>query len=118
MLTLGAITARQAAWRIPVIGLSAYKGEGFEELIGAIESHRRVAFETELGAERRQAIARFRLEKTAENLLVERFTRGSASVSGPLAERLSARQGDPYTLAAQLLEEALAPRSNEPGASS
>lgn len=108
MLTLGALTAAQAAWRVPVIGLSAYKGEGFETLMTAIGNHRRVAFETEAGARRRQAIARFRLEKTAETLLIERFTRGAAPVAGPLAERLSTRDGDPYGLATELLEQALA----------
>ncbi|MCJ2088583.1 methylmalonyl Co-A mutase-associated GTPase MeaB [Methylobacterium sp. E-005] len=112
MLTLGALTARQAAWRVPVIGLSAYKGEGFETLMTAIDNHRRVAFETETGAQRRQAIARFRLEKTAETLLIERFTRGAASVAGPLADRLSTRDGDPYGLATDLLEQALAPRAS------
>lgn len=112
MLTLGALTARQAAWRVPVIGLSAYKGEGFETLMTAIENHRRVAFETETGAQRRQAIARFRLEKTAETLLIERFARGAASVAGPLADRLSTRDGDPYGLATELLEQALAPHAS------
>ncbi|MCB4806437.1 LAO/AO transport system kinase [Methylobacterium brachiatum] len=115
MLTLGALTARHAEWRIPVIGLSAYRGEGFETLMAAIENHRRVALETETGAQRRHAIARFRLEKTAENLLVERFTRGARQVVEPLADRLSARAGDPYGLATELLEQALAPQ-HEPGA--
>ena len=118
MLTLGALTAGRAEWRIPVIGLSAYKGEGFEELIGAIEEHRRVAFETEAGARRRRAIARFRLEKTAENLLMERFLRKAGALSEPLAERLSARDGDPYSLANTLLEEALGPEAGGTGARS
>ena len=118
MLTLGAITAQHAHWRIPVIGLSAYAGEGFETLIAAIAGHRRVAFETEAGARRRQVIARFRLEKTAETLLIERFTQGARRVSGPLAERLSARDGDPYGLATELLEQALSPHDSEPGATS
>lgn len=118
MLTLGALTTRHADWRIPVIGLSAYKGEGFETLIASIADHRRVAFETESGAQRLQAIARFRLEKTAENLLIERFTRGARRVAGPLAERLSTRAGDPYSLATELLEQALASEADESGASS
>ncbi|MDX6572711.1 MAG: GTPase, partial [Gaiellales bacterium] len=94
------------------------KGEGFEELIGAIEEHRRVAFDTEAGARRRRAIARFRLEKTAENLLMERFLRKSGALSGPLAERLSTRDGDPYSLANTLLEEALGPEAGGAGARS
>jgi LAO/AO transport system kinase len=118
MLTLGAIHGGPAEWRIPVIGLSAYKGEGFEDLVAAIGRHRRVAFETEAGARRRQSIARFRLEKTAENLLVERFLRVSAERAAPLAQRLSARESDPYTLANTLLEDVLAPRGTGTGASS
>ncbi|MFD0938679.1 methylmalonyl Co-A mutase-associated GTPase MeaB, partial [Methylobacterium trifolii] len=109
MLTLGALTTRRQDWQIPVLGISAYKGEGFEALIAKIEAHRRVFFETETGVRRRLAVARFRLEKTAENLLIQRFQAASAERAGPLAERLSLRESDPYTLAATLLEETLGP---------
>ncbi|WP_454914898.1 methylmalonyl Co-A mutase-associated GTPase MeaB [Xanthobacter sediminis] len=104
MLTLGALTTQKSEWQIPVVGLSAYTGEGFEELIGKIAAHRRIAFETETGRARQARIARFRLEKTAENLLLERFAQRAERLAPRLAERLSRRDGDPYTLANALLD--------------
>ena len=103
MLTLGALTSERPEWRVPVVGVSSYTGEGFDELIEALERHRRVALETEAGRRRRVAIARFRLEKTAENLLMERFVRASASLSLGFAERLQRHEGDPYSLASALV---------------
>ena len=103
MLTLGALTSERAEWRVPVVGISSYTGEGFEELIEALERHRSVALETEAGRRRRVAIAQFRLEKTAENLLMERFARASAPLALGFAERLQRHEGDPYSLANALV---------------
>jgi LAO/AO transport system kinase len=103
MLTLGALTSERTEWRVPVVGISSYTGEGFEELIEALERHRSVALETEAGRRRRVAIAQFRLEKTAENLLMERFARASAPLALGFAERLQRHEGDPYSLANALV---------------
>jgi LAO/AO transport system kinase len=107
MLTMGAATATHADWAPPVIGISSYTGEGFDALVEAIGRHRYVAFQTECGRKRQLAIANFRLQKTAETLLIERFLKVAAALTPVLAERLRRRDGDPYALANELLAAAL-----------
>jgi len=107
MLTLGAMTTKRPEWIPPVVGVSSYAGQGFDDLIGAIERHRTVAFATEMGRRRQLSNANFRLLKTAENLLMERFSAGSAGLSTALAERLQRREGDPYSLADELVNSSL-----------
>jgi LAO/AO transport system kinase len=103
MLTLGLSGAAQLAWRPLIVGVSSVNGQGFDEFMSALARHREVAFETELGRDRQLSIANFRLTKTAENLLLERFNRASNGLSRPLAERLLSREADPYTLANDLV---------------
>jgi LAO/AO transport system kinase len=103
MLTLGVKTGKKSDWRVPVVGVSSYDGTGFDELIAALQKHRSVALHTETGRRRRVAIAEFRLTKTAENLLSERFARASAPLALDFAERLHRREGDPYSLAGELV---------------
>jgi LAO/AO transport system kinase len=104
MLMLGMREAAKTPWTIPVIGTSAISGQGVDELAAAIERHRIIAFETELGRQRQLAIASFRLRKTAENLLLEGFDEAFAHFGAPLATRLLDRQSDPYSLANELLD--------------
>lgn len=86
-----------------MIGTSAVSEQGFNELIETIGRHRQVAFETETGRNRRLGVAEFRLRKTAENLLMERFDRLVAEQGAPLAMKLLDRRSDPYALANDLL---------------
>jgi LAO/AO transport system kinase len=103
MLTLGVKAGKNSEWRVPVIGVSSYDGTGFDDLIAALEKHRGVALHTETGRRRRVAIAGFRLTKTAENLLMERFARACAPLTHGFAERLHRHEGDPYSLAGELV---------------
>ncbi len=103
MMTLGAMTTAKPEWTVPVIGISSYTGNGFDELLDALGQHREVALNSETGRKRRVKIAGFRLEKTAENLLMERFARASAALTPNLAERLQRHEGDPYSLASELV---------------
>jgi len=103
MLTLGAATARQADWQPPLIGISSHTGEGVDALVETIGRHRQVAFQTDSGRRRQLAIASFRLQKTAEALLTERFHEATAALIPDLAERLRLRESDPYALASELL---------------
>lgn len=103
MLTLGALTSARGEWAVPVVGVSAISGEGFEQLLAKVNAHRRVAFETETGLARLARIARFRLVKTAENLLIERFTAAAERLAPKLSARLQRRESDPYTLANEML---------------
>lgn len=107
MLTLGVAAARQAEWRPPLIGISSHTGEGLDALVEALGRHRQVAFETETGRRRQLAIANFRLQKTAEALLIEHFHKTTAVLAPALAERLRLRDADPYALAHELLAAAL-----------
>ncbi len=113
MLTLGALTSLREGqgrplWQIPVVGVSSYTGEGITDLLACIEKHRDVLRTTTLGAERRQRVAGFRLGKTAETLLVERFRRSAQAFAAPLAQRLGERATDPYTAAQTLISQAIA----------
>jgi len=103
MMTMGAMTAAKPEWTVPLIGISSYTGSGFDELIEALARHRDVALKSETGRKRRVRIAGFRLEKTAENLLMERFARTSAALAPDFAERLQRHEGDPYSLASELV---------------
>jgi LAO/AO transport system kinase len=103
MLTLGLSGATQPAWRPLIVGVSSVNGQGFDDLMSALDKHREVAFGTELGRDRQLKIADFRLKKTAENLLLERFNNVSNGLSRPLAERLRSREADPYSLANDLV---------------
>jgi LAO/AO transport system kinase len=107
MLTLGMVSADKDEWHPPVIGTSALSGSGLDELLGAIEKHRHVAFETEAGRQRRLSIANFRLRKTTETLLLERYGDAIAKAAAPLAAQLMAREADPYSLASELLDSSL-----------
>jgi LAO/AO transport system kinase len=107
MLTLGATSAAKQHWRPPVIGVSCHSGEGLDALVSAIEQHHSVVFDTECGARRRFSIANFRLQKTAENLLLERFFAAANALAPVFAERLVKREADPYSLATELLSASL-----------
>jgi LAO/AO transport system kinase len=106
MLMLG-LHAEAGAWQIPVIGTSAVAGQGLDELVDALARHRAVAFETAAGTRRRLAIANFRLRKTAENLVLERFGKAFAQGGDALAVRMARREVDPYSLANELLTSSL-----------
>ena len=103
MLTLGALTQPKAEWKIPVIGVSAYTGQGVTDLIDAIARHWQLSLGSDLGRRRRRRIADFRLQKTAETVLLERFHRASENVRPGLASELADRSSDPYTMAHQLV---------------
>jgi LAO/AO transport system kinase len=107
MLTLGALTHPKTAWKVPVIGVSAYTGEGVADLIDAIARHWQLSQSSDLGRLRRRRVADFRLQKTAETVLLERFHRASEHVRPDLASALAERASDPYTMARQLVITAL-----------
>jgi len=86
-------------WHPPVVGVSSYADEGFEALIDALAAHR----ETSASDQRRENIARFRLSKAAETLLLEEF-RSSLDITTS-AHKLAARKSDPYSLASSLIKD-------------
>jgi LAO/AO transport system kinase len=107
MLLLGALTRPKAEWAIPVIGVSSYTGQGIDELIGAIARHWELSRDSDFGRRRRRRIAEFRLQKTAETVLLERFHRAAEMMRPDFASELATRASDPYTVARQLVVTAL-----------
>jgi LAO/AO transport system kinase len=107
MLTMGVKVGAAPEWTTPVVGVSAIENQGLDELMTALASHRKVAFETDIGRQRQLDIARFRLHKTAENLLLEAFAPTSRALETELAPQLQQRETDPYTLARKLLVSSL-----------
>lgn len=103
MLTLGLSAKGRSDWMPPVIGISSYDGSGFEELASEIERHRAVSLAGDRGPDRELAIANFRLQKTAETLLIERFSLTSQDLRPSFASRLRKRENDPYSLASELV---------------
>jgi LAO/AO transport system kinase len=103
MLTLGALTQPAGAWRVPVLGVSSYTGEGVDALIERLDAHREMLRTCGLGAQRRRRVALFRLEKTAETLLLERFRASAGRRAGALAARVADRAADPYAAAHELI---------------
>ena len=107
MLALGAWNRPKPVWSIPVVGVSSYTGEGIADLLARIVAHRDVLATTPLGAERRRCVAAFRLAKTAEAMLLERFASGARLLSPPLSSQLACRATDPYAAAQLLIRQTL-----------
>lgn len=107
MLTLGTAVGPKRAWAIPVVGVSSFDGQGIDELLGRIAAHREAMTGTEPGRERRRRVAEFRLHKTAETLLLERFAPGAKGFAAPLADLLTERGTDPYAAAQRLIEQTI-----------
>jgi LAO/AO transport system kinase len=105
MLTLGLRLDGAFGWNPPVLAVSSRDRQGFDELLAALERHKAHLDGTAAGRERTRQIARFRMLKTAEELLRLRFQAGSAARVDAVAERLVARQISPYAAGEQLLEE-------------
>jgi LAO/AO transport system kinase len=107
MLALGTMMQPKRAWPVRVIGVSAFTGQGIDELVDAIARHREFSQDSEFGRARRRRIADFRLQKTAETVLLERFSRASASLRPDLVTGLADRASDPYSAAQRLVAAAL-----------
>ncbi len=109
MLTLGTLSAMQGkpAWQVPVVGVSAYTGQGIDDLLMRIVQHRDVLAATDLGLQRRRRVAAFRLEKTAQTMLLERFANAARDIAPPLADTLALRGTDPYAAAQTLIARTL-----------
>ena len=110
MLTLGTITGpgrRPGDWAIPVVGVSSYTGQGITELLDRVAAHRRALHTGDMGRERRRRVAAFRLHKTAQTLLLERFASGSKDFAPALAAALAGRDTDPYAAAQRLIEQTI-----------
>jgi LAO/AO transport system kinase len=103
MLALGQ-AGSGAGWRPAVVETSSVTGQGFDELVAALDEHKAHLDGSEAGPARSRRIAEFRMLKTAEELLRARFRHGRAGRVAELAERLAARQISPYAAGEHLLD--------------
>lgn len=95
---------READWFAPVVGVSAFEDQGFEEFLDALDRHRDL-MQGPAGQVRRKSIAKFRLTKTAETLVLERFRSQLNGEVASCAAMLEEREKDPYEMANALVRQ-------------
>jgi LAO/AO transport system kinase len=103
--SLLSLSTREDGWQPPIVKTIATENKGIEELAAAIESYRDFHFQTDLGTERRRAIARWRiLELLRERLLARTLASDCASDTlDRLAEEVAMRRRDPYSAVEELI---------------
>ncbi len=107
MLALGLSLAPGSAqtWHPPVIATSSARGEGIDELLAAIDGHRRALEATEEIVARRAAIAERRMLKAAEAMLHDRFMRRRGATTAAVLAALGDRRLSPHAAARRLLQD-------------
>ncbi|MCO6512259.1 MAG: methylmalonyl Co-A mutase-associated GTPase MeaB [Aridibacter famidurans] len=96
---------RQDLWNPPIVKTVATESKGIEDLSEAIEAYSKFVKEGGKSAERRVAIARWRLlELTRERLLAELLSNnGTEEKLDRLAEEIAEKKRDPYSAAEELI---------------
>ena len=99
------LAARQDAWEPPIVKTIATESKGIEDLAGAIEHFSDSQLTTNVGQERRRAIARWRiLELLRERLLSRTLNGGSASETlDRLSDEVASRRRDPYSAVEEII---------------
>ena len=99
------LATRQDGWQPPIVKTIATENKGIEELAGAIDRFRDSQLKTDVGLERRRAIARWRiLELLRERLLARTLAGDTASETlERLAEEVASRRRDPYSAVEEIL---------------
>ena len=96
---------REDGWQPPIVKTVATENKGVEDLAAAIEKYRDFHFSSDLGNQRRRAIARWRILELLRERLVSR-TLDSKSASERLdllAEEVARRERDPYSAVEELI---------------
>ncbi len=99
-----AVAQTRRQWRPPVVPTSAVAGEGFEELVRLIDQHGEHLRTTDAGARRLREIVEFRVLKTAEDLLRERFKAAVNTQMSAVLARVTDRELSPQQAAESLLQ--------------
>ena len=99
------LSSREDGWQPPIIKTVATENKGIDDLAAAIESYRDFHFKTDLGTDRRRAIARWRiLELLRERLVAQTLASDSASETlDRLADEVARRRRDPYSAVEELI---------------
>jgi len=103
-LSLSGDIGNPGGWNPPVVPTSSAKGEGFEQLIDCLARHGQYMRESEAGRERTRRIAEFRMLKTAEDLLHQRFMAARQGALSNVSAQLAERRISPYQAAELLLD--------------
>ena len=104
MLVMGMSMNGGDSWQPPVVPISSLNGEGFEQLIECLERHGRLMRSSEAGQARVRRIAEFRMLKTAEDLLHQRFLKARQGALAAVSSQLVDRRISPYQAAERLLD--------------
>jgi LAO/AO transport system kinase len=104
MLSLGGKHSAAGAWRPPIVKTVAARGEGVEDLVGAIDKHRDWMLASGELQRRRQARAGSEVEAIAVETVRRRFSEihGAAALE-ELAARVADGRLDPYAAADELV---------------
>ena len=105
MLTMALALGGNAAWHTPVLPTSAANGEGFDQLIDCLQRHGAFMRASAAGRARIRSIAEFRMLKTAEALLRQRFIHARQGALAAVSADLAARRISPYQAAERLLDD-------------
>ena len=106
MLSLGGKHSEAHAWRPPILPTVASRGEGIDEVVAALDKHRRWLDDSGERARRQQERAAAEIEAIAVSALRERMgdVHGSAAL-GTLATSVVHGEIDPYAAADALIEQ-------------
>ncbi|MGI8722081.1 MAG: methylmalonyl Co-A mutase-associated GTPase MeaB [Geodermatophilaceae bacterium] len=106
MLSLGGRHSAAGAWRPPIVATVASRGEGIDEVVAALDKHRRWLGDSGERARRQQERAAAEIEAIAVSALRERMgdVHGCAAL-GTLATRVVHGDIDPYAAADSLIEQ-------------
>lgn len=99
------LAARPDSWQPPIVKTVATENKGVDELAAAIDQYRDSQLTTEMGSDRRRAIAKWRILELLRERLVSR-TLESKSASerlDRLAREVASRQRDPYSAVDEIL---------------
>ena len=98
---------REDGWQPPIVKTVATENKGIDDLAAAIETYQDFHFRSDLGNQRRRAVARWRILELLREQLVSR-TLDSKSASERLdllADEVARRQRDPYSAVEELMKQ-------------
>ena len=101
-----ALATREDGWQPPIVKTIAIESKGIEDLASAIEVCRKAQQEAPASAQRRQAIARWRiLELLRERLVAKALNGDSASATlDRLAAEVASKKRDPYSAVEEIMK--------------
>lgn len=99
--------AHRDGWQPPIVKTIATENKGIEDLAAAIENYREFHLRSDLGKQRRRAVAKWRILELLRERLVSR-TLDSESASERLdllADEVARRERDPYSAVEELIKQ-------------